>query len=282
MRPRPVIEETDMNEKDQGLYEPNPPLHRLYRHYSELPYSQRVLYTATLLVLGLGYVFALLNVYFTYAGKAGGNPYILSVQDIVVAYSGSGKGSRLEGALRGPMSTMLPPDERTTLITWSKEGSPRAVYDRDIRPILEKRCMACHDGSNPHLPNLSGYDNLKKMTEVDTGASVSTMVRVSHIHLFGLPFIFFIMGLMFTHAYVRPVWFKCAVVAMPFVAIVMDVSSWYFTKLYHAFAWVVVLAGAVMAFSFAVMWCVTIYQLWFSPPPAAVLSRPTGDIATIG
>ncbi len=30
-----------------------PPLHRLYHHYSELPYSVRVLYTATLLVLGL-------------------------------------------------------------------------------------------------------------------------------------------------------------------------------------------------------------------------------------
>ena len=31
------------------------PLHRLYHHYSELPYSLRVLFTATLLVLGLGY-----------------------------------------------------------------------------------------------------------------------------------------------------------------------------------------------------------------------------------
>ena len=30
------------------------PLHRHYLHYSELPYSQRVLYTMTLLVLGLG------------------------------------------------------------------------------------------------------------------------------------------------------------------------------------------------------------------------------------
>ena len=87
------------------------PLHRLYRHYSELPYSQRVLYTSTLAILGMAYLFALLNVYFTYAGRAGGNPLMLSYEDIVVAYSGSGKGSRLESALRGPMSTMLPPDE---------------------------------------------------------------------------------------------------------------------------------------------------------------------------
>ena len=92
------------------------PLHRHYLHYSELPYSQRVLYTATLLILGMGYLFALLNVYFTYAGRAGGNPMMLSYEDIVVAYSGSGKGSRLESALRGPMSTMLPADERNTVL----------------------------------------------------------------------------------------------------------------------------------------------------------------------
>ena len=77
------------------------PLHRLYRHYSELPYSQRVLYTMTLLVLGLGYLFALIYLFHTYAGRAGGNPMMLSYNDILTAYTGSGKGSRLESALRG-------------------------------------------------------------------------------------------------------------------------------------------------------------------------------------
>ena len=62
------------------------PPHRLYRHYSELPYSMRVLFTSVLLILGLGYLFALLNIYFTYAGRAGGNPMMLSYEDIVAAY----------------------------------------------------------------------------------------------------------------------------------------------------------------------------------------------------
>ncbi len=43
------------------------PPHRMFRHYSELPHSLRVLFTCMLLVLGTGYLFALLNVYFTYA-----------------------------------------------------------------------------------------------------------------------------------------------------------------------------------------------------------------------
>ena len=258
------------------------PLHKGYRHYSELPYSQRVLYTAALFVIGLGYLFALLNIYFTYAGRAGGNPLLLGIEDIVVAYSGTGKGSRLEAALMGPMSTMLPPDERAVLLNWAQAGANRALYDKDIRVLLEKRCMTCHDGSNPHLPNLSNYDNLKKMTEKDTGANISTLVRVSHIHLFGLPFIFFIVGLMFSHAYVRPVWLKCTIIALPFVGIVFDVSSWYFTKLYHAFAYVVVGGGAVMALCFAIMWLTTLYQIWFAAVPAAVTERRESDFPVIG
>jgi len=123
---------------------------------------------------------------------------------------------------------------------------------------------------------------VKRVTEKDTGASLATLVRVSHIHLFGLTFIFFIMGLMFTHAYVRPVWLKCAIVAMPFVAIVLDVSSWYFTKIYQPFAWVVIGGGGLMAACFAVMWAVTMYQLWFSPPPSVIVERKRADIATVG
>jgi len=153
------------------------PLHRLYRHYSELPYSQRVLYTMTLLVLGLGYLFALIYLFHTYAGRAGGNPMMLSYNDILTAYTGSGKGSRLESALRGPMSTMLPHDEANMLITWVHDGGDRAKYDTDIKPVLDQRCMSCHDGSNPHIPNFSGYDNLKKVTEQDTGADVFTLTH---------------------------------------------------------------------------------------------------------
>ena len=167
------------------------------------------------------------------------------------------------------------------MIGWIQSGTDRVKYERDIKPILDKRCMACHDGSNPHLPTLAGYDNLRKVTEEDTGANVFTLVRVSHIHLFGLTFIFFIMGLMYSHAYVRPVWFKCAVIVLPFVAIVMDVSSWYFTKLYHPFALVVMGAGALMGLCFAFMWVTTMYQIWFAATPAVILNRKGGDVAAI-
>ena len=248
-------------------------LHRHYLHYSELPYSMRVLYTAALLVLSLGYIFALIYIFHTYAGRAGGSPAMMTYDDLVVAYAGSGKGSRLESALRGPMSTMLPKDEAQRIVAWVQEGADRGKYDRDIRPVVDQRCMACHDGSNPHIPNFSNWDTLKKLTEQDTGADIFTLVRVSHIHLFGLTFIFFIVGLIFSHAYVRPVWFKCTVIAVPFLCLTTDIFSWYMVKVFHPFAWVTMGAGAVMGMSFAFMWAVSMYQMWFSATPKPVIQR---------
>jgi hypothetical protein len=259
----------------------NASVHRLYTHFSELPLSMRVLYTATLLIMGLGYVFALVYLFHTNAGKDG-NPRNLSYEDVVIAYTGSGKGSRLEAALRGSMATMLPRDELTSIVAWVQQGTERATFESQIKPTLEKRCLTCHDGSNPHLVNLNGYDNVQKVTERDTGAPLFTLVRVSHIHLFGLTFVFFIVGTIFSHAYVRPVWFKCAVIAFPFVALTLDIGSWYFTKLYHPFAWLVMAGGGLMGLSFAFMWVVSMYQMWFSRPPVAVALRTDRGATPVG
>jgi hypothetical protein len=259
-----------------------PPLHRMFFHYSEMPYSQRVLFTATLLLFGLGYLFALTLIVVTYAGVAGGSGKMVSYQDIVVAYSGNAEASRLEAALSGPMRTMLAPDESQPIINWLHRGASRADFERVVGPIIEKRCLICHNGSNPHIPNLTGYDNVKKMAALNTGTPVSRLVLLTHIHLFGLTLVFFAMGMIFSHAYMRPVWLKCAVIASPFLAIVTDISSWYLTKLFHPFAWLVIGGGALMAACFAFMWVLSMYQLWFSKPPKMVLERYGGDIPSAG
>ena len=253
------------------------PLHRMFHHYSELPFSMRVLFTGALCILGFGYLFALVYLFHSVSGKDG-NPLTLTYQDVVITYAGSGKGSRIEAALRGPMSAMLPAEESTRIMSWVQEGAARPVYESDVRPILDKRCMTCHDGSNPHLANLDGYDNLKKVTERDTGTGVFTLVRVSHIHLFGLTFIFFIVGFIFSHAYVRPVWFKCSVVALPFFCIVIDVGSWYMVKVYHPFAWLTMASGGLMAMSFAYMWVISMYQMWWAKTPPPVAQRASEDV----
>jgi hypothetical protein len=259
----------------------DPSVHRLYHHFSELPASLRVMYTSVLVLLGLGYLFALVYLFHSYSGKDG-NPNSLSYEDIVIAYSGTAKGSRLEGALRGSMSVMLPHEERGVILLWLQDGTERGKYEAEVRPIVEKRCLACHDGTNPNLANLNGYDNILKVTEAEKGKGIFTLVRQSHIHLFGLTFVFFLMGTIFSHAYVRPVWFKCAIMALPFVSLLLDVSSWYFTKLYQPFGWVVMISGGFMGLAFAFMWFVSMVQMWLSKPPAAITQREARTQQDVG
>lgn len=250
---------------------------RPYLHFSELPLATRVLYTSVLAVLGLAYLFGSIYLYHTYAGRAGGDPRMLTHNDIAVAYGGSGSDSRLGASLKGPMRAMLPPEEAAPIFAWVAAGASRAGYESTVRPTLEKRCMACHDGSNPHLANLSTYEQLRKVTERDTGTGIFTLVRVSHIHLFGLTMVFFILGSIFSHARVRPAWFKSAVIATPFAALVLDIGSWYLTKLAPPFAWLVIGGGGLMALAFATMWAVSLYQLWFTPAAATAAQRMAGE-----
>ena len=136
-------------------------------------------------------------------------------------------------------------------------------YEAKVKPIVAQRCLACHDGSNPHIANLSSFDNISAVAQVDTGMSLPTLVRVSHIHMFGVTFIFFIMGTIFSHAYVRPIWLKSAVIALPFLAMIIDTGSWWLTKVNTVFAWSVMIGGAMMGLCFAFQWIVSMYQMWF-------------------
>ncbi|VAX03584.1 hypothetical protein MNBD_GAMMA19-2079 [hydrothermal vent metagenome] len=237
-------------------------------HFSMLPIGMRVMFTGTLVVLGVGYLFAMIYIFASHAGRDG-NPN-LSVDDLIIAYSGSKSDTRLEGALKGPMANMLPQNERDEIIAWVRRGAEQEEYTTRIEPIIEKRCMVCHNGSNPHIASLKKYEDIMLMAELDTGMDIFTLVRVSHIHLFGITFIFYIVGSIFCHAYIKLVWVKCALIATPFLAIVLDIGSWYLTKVYPPFAWVVMVSGVLMGVSFAVQWVISIYQMWFYTLPEDV------------
>jgi hypothetical protein len=243
-----------------------------YPLFNELPHSLKVLYTMVLIILGLGYLFAMIQIYEVHAGRDGQKG--LSVEDIRIAYSGSRSDTRLEVALKGPMSGMLPESERAKIIDWVRSGSMESMYQSEIAPILATRCLACHDGANPHLPKLQSYADVTALAQLDTGVSIGTLVRVSHIHLFGLTFIFAFLGLIFSHSYVRRTYLKSLIIAIPFVAIILDIASWWLTKVSTPFAYVVVTGGALMGVSFLYQWLVSFYQLWFFKCPEKDVCLP--------
>lgn len=241
-------------------------------HFKFLPMSMRVLFSMVLLVFGVGYLMAMIQVWENHAGKDG-DP-MLSAKDLMIAYSGNPDGTKLETALRGSMADMLPDEKRQVIFDWLHSGADEETFTSKIDPILQEHCVMCHSpDANPHLPNFTSPEGVAKVTAKDEGMNLHTLIRVSHIHLFSITFIFFITGFIYTHAHVRPTWLKCVVLAVPFATLITDVASWYLTKVWTGFAWVVILSGALMGFSFAIMWITSMWQMWFYRVPEHIIEN---------
>lgn len=236
-----------------------------YRRFSDASVSEKILDTMFLIAIGLGYIFALLQIYYTHQGRDG-KPG-LSIQDIVIAYYGSHNQSRLGAAINGPMEANLPnPAAKQTILDWIAHGTPKDEYERLVKPILDNNCIMCHSAeSGMSIPHLTSYEEVVKLTETDTGASLPALVRVTHIHMFGIAFLLFFVGRIFILCEMR-VWVKRVTVAIPFLAMLLDILSWYVTKVYPGFAYVVVSAGGLMGISIAFQILISIYQMWFYKP----------------
>ncbi|MEY4767480.1 MAG: hypothetical protein RL637_119 [Pseudomonadota bacterium] len=228
----------------------------LYR----LSISERLLNTVFLLTIGLGYLAALANLYYTHQGfdgKAG-----LSVQDIIISYHGSNEQTRLGTAIKGIMAPNLKyKSDADVILKWIAEGANEPEYQQKIAPILNRDCIICHNPSiNPSLPNLTRYDGVAEVAH-SGGASIPTLIRISHIHLFGIAFILFFTGKIFLRCRVN-VYVKRIIILMPFVAMLLDVFSWFITKTIADFAYVVIISGVLMGIAMMVQILFSLYEMW--------------------
>jgi len=236
-----------------------------YRRFSDASVSEKILNSVFLVTIGIGYIFALLNLYYTHEGRDG-KPG-LSIEDVKIAYYGSHSQTRLGAAINGPMESNLPnPAAKTTILNWIEHGTKKDEFHARVKPILDNNCIVCHSAeSGMSIPHLTSYEEAIKLTETDTGATIPALVRVSHIHLFGIAFILFFVGRIFILCEM-PVWLKRVTVGIPFLFLLGDIVSWYFAKMVPGFAYAVVGAGALMGISFSAQILVSLYQMWFYKP----------------
>jgi len=239
----------------------------MYKRFSELSTSEKLLDSMFLITIGIGYLFAILNLYYTHQGRDG-EPG-LSVKDVMYAYHGSHNQTRLGAAINGPMEPNLPNmAAKKTILDWIGHGATEEEFDAKVNPILQNNCVMCHSAeSGLPVPHFDSYANVVKLTETDTGATIPALVRVSHIHLFGIAFILFFVGRIFLLSDI-PAWLKRTVVTIPFLFLIMDIASWYITKIVPGFAYVVIANGALMGVAFAGQLLTSLYQMWFYKPKA--------------
>jgi hypothetical protein len=223
-----------------------------------LSLTNRVLFTGFLLVIGLGLLMSGLQILLTH-GMADGEPG-LSTKDIVYSYYGNRSGSKLETALNGKMKSKAPPEVNAMLIQWAHDNAPKAEWDNKIGAAFEKHCYKCHDEESD-LPQLTKYEVAKELSEVDQGASVSSLTRVSHIHLFGISFIFLYVGWIFSMAVFNYFW-KLILISSPFAFLILDVGSWWLTKYWPGYAVVTLLSGIGYSIAVIIMFVTSFAQMW--------------------
>lgn len=225
----------------------------------------KVLFSGYLVTVGIGYMFALIQILLTH-GMADGN-FGLSVDDIVYSYYGNRSGTVLEQKLDGSMKDKAPDQERFDIIQWVRDGADNDAYvDDGIEKIVQARCVMCHNKEASGLPNFNDFKQLKALTTQDEGATLGSLTRGSHIHMFGISFIFMFVGIIFSFSETTDVKYKCIAIGMPYVFLVTDIVSWWLTKFIPMFAWLVIFAGMGMGVSFMYMWTTSILEMWLYKP----------------
>ncbi len=231
------------------------------RYFHDCSVNERLLYTAFLLLVGIGYLMALTYLYLSHQGHDG-KPG-LSIEDIVYNYYGNRSGTRLEAAIRGPMASYIQAEDRHHVVEWLQSGAPEKDYEVRIRAVLAKTCLQCHSPvSGLKIPDLTTFVAVRAVAEVDTGAWLLSLVRLSHIHLFGIGLVLLAVGLVFRLAEL-PEWLKATLVVVPFVSVLADILAWFLTKWDPFYAYTVVTVGAILGLALTAQILISLYQIWF-------------------
>jgi hypothetical protein len=235
----------------------------------------RALFSCFLMMIGLGYLAALTYLFFVevepHQAKGTG-----LIEGIAEKYHGVP--TRLEVALLGPMSERIGAEERQRIFSWIRSGATQDGFQA-VKPILDKNCITCHRANSgvkrPNgqpVPSFESYEAISRLVEIDTGPTIAQLARVSHVHLFGISFIFFLTGFIIAHSE-TPAWFRVLLIVTPYAAILADVGAWWLTKLEAVFAGVVVVGGALMGLSLGCQILIALWEMWLAsrssqPSPA--------------
>lgn len=241
-------------------------MERLCLRFQDISVSEKMLYSLFLMTIGIGYLFALTHMYYTHQMRDG-QPG-MSIQDVMIAYYGSQEQTRLSSAINGgPMEPNLKSaDDKEKILVWLTTGKEKEDFKQNIAPILNRDCIVCHNSqANPGLPNLTTYQGVLEVAS-SKAAPLPSLVKISHIHLFGIAFILLFVGRIFIYCDMS-ISLKRIIVVIPFLSMLIDTFSWFVTRSFPNFAYIVVASGALMGLSMGAQIVISLYQMWSDKLP---------------
>ena len=233
---------------------------------NQLSCSHKVIISLFVLMMGYSYLFALLNLQIN-TRQADGDTSglgLATIRDIEVTYRGNRGESLLVNKINGSMEQYLSNQEEKILITeWISQGRTEQGY-QEIQYIFDENCVRCHPyDERPDYP-LETYDQVYASAEPDMGPSIGKLARFTHYHAFGFSIFSFLLSMVFLLTSFRPA-IRLFGAVLPFVAMFIDITSWWLTRLISPiFAYTVYLGGMLMAVSLAIIIIGSIYDIWFS------------------
>lgn len=269
-------------------------------HLRNLSISVRIMLTAFLAMMGVGYLFGVANIYHRHKG-AGGDASRLTFDDLKAVYSGltveideeTTLPSRMLEMARGEMREFFNTEaEFQTLEKWLLDGAARETFaapappaDMSPRRILQDRCVRCHmpDGEpgeerahrSPFAEDLFSdvsYELVSEYTaaqvEVEEGTawirpqSVPHLILISHIHMLSIPVFTLITSLLMTGTALGRT-SRGLLIAVPMLALVVDFAGWWVARVAPPTVWLIALSGPVYAVFFAGQIFAVFGAMWF-------------------
>jgi len=100
--------------------------------------------------------------------------------------------------LRVRMGEYTTDSEKKDISEWVDEGTPEDGFSM-VKPIFDRDYIKCPSlTSGLSVPPFITYEEVKKATGTDLGEPIKNLASLSHIHLFGIRFIFLTTGLIFS------------------------------------------------------------------------------------
>jgi hypothetical protein len=226
----------------------------------------RLMTTLFIVGLSLGLLSAQINLNERVGTEDGIQSFAPSFNDVKWHFAGNPHRSRLSLAISpgGLMADKLDDAQRQVILGWVDDGAPREAYQSTVLPIIQDRCMRCHESADGvRQPKLVPYEEITKITGPGPHMSVARLALLSHIHFLGMTMFLGLFGVLLwlTHA---PTWIKLIGMTLPILGSIIDLGSWWLTALVSPVFAVGLYTGGVMR-AVGVIPCIVapLWEMWF-------------------
>jgi len=224
--------------------------------------ASRLAISALCLSILYGILYAGMAISLSTTGKVAQIPSLATVQQ---KYGGIA----IVSAMQGSMYDEVSDDEYIEVVKdWVEVGSPEALYDTDIAPIMDEDCTDCHSAGSTmtdamtSMP-LTTYDEVKELTK--KGIPWSKLAVETHTHLFSIGMMAFILSMLVSMTHIFN-WIKYVLISAAFLGLWGDVLFWTLAKFVGFVGYLIPLTGGIMISGIGAMAVVVLLDCWVKVP----------------